>query len=550
MPGLEELLQLTKKLITVPSIVGTEGEARLAQLIYDHLASQPYFRKHPGYLQLRQTVNDDCERYNVLALVKGEGEPGAKTVILMSHMDTAGIEDYGDLAPWACNPDELAQRLRQRPDLPPGVAESLASGSYLFGRGALDMKSGLAVHLGLIQEFAENVGQMSGNVLLVAACDEEDMSHGMLSALKELKRLAETEGLEYIAALNADCTCPCGLGDRNRYIHMGSIGKLLPTFFVAGRETHAGQPFQGFDPNLLAAELVRLIDCNSSLCDRDGTEVTAPPVSLKLSDLKRTYTVQTTLAAYCYFNVFLYRRTTEQVMNLMKKQAVRAFDRVLDRLNRQYRAYCRKTGQVFQQLPWRPRVYTYAELYRELCQKYGEPFSRAIETYARELRADRSLDLRTFSLQVVREVWKWVPDQSPAVVVFFSSLYSPWVKVDERSIAGRRLVEAVRQGITAAQTLTGYPIVTRPYFPYISDMSFLSLGDSDSGIRCVEENTPAWGVKHKVDFSDIAAINVPVVNIGTYGSDPHKKWERVDIDYTLGVLPVLTRTVVNRLLQG
>jgi arginine utilization protein RocB len=71
------------------------------------------------------------------------------------------------------------------------------------------------------------------------------------------------------------------------------VGKLLPSFFITGRETHVGQSFEGFDSNQLAAELTRLIDMNTDLCDEAEGEVPPPPISLKVRDLKEKYDVQT-----------------------------------------------------------------------------------------------------------------------------------------------------------------------------------------------------------------------------------------------------------------
>ncbi len=78
----------------------------------------------------------------------------------------------------------------------------------------------------------------------------------------------------------------------------------MPSFYVVGEEAHVGQAFSGLDPNLLVAELTRLISYNPELCDESQGEVTIPPVSLKQSDFKDKYTVQTALSAYSYYNFF------------------------------------------------------------------------------------------------------------------------------------------------------------------------------------------------------------------------------------------------------
>ena len=79
-------------------------------------------------------------------------------------------------------------------------------------------------------------------------------------------------------------------------------GKLLPSFLIVGKEAHVGEPFQGVDANLLAAELIRDLSMNDALCDVvrssnktqdvQDVQVTPPPVTLRASDLKTHYDVQ------------------------------------------------------------------------------------------------------------------------------------------------------------------------------------------------------------------------------------------------------------------
>lgn len=62
------------------------------------------------------------------------------------------------------------------------------------------------------------------------------------------------------------------------------------------------------------------------------------------------------------------------------------------------------------------------------------------------------------------------------------------------------------------------------------------------------KNNPGWGTKHYVDFQDIRDINVPVINIGPYGLDAHKKLERMEMKYSLEVVPNITNLVIQNLL--
>ena len=261
-----EVKELTKELVQVPSIVKTAGEAEIAKRVHQFYSELPYFQANPDQLLLQRTVDDEIERYNVLAMVKGTKGNSKRTIILMGHLDTVGVDDFGTLKEYAFDPDRLPQLLREM-DLGDEINRDIDSGEYMFGRGALDMKSGVAGHMWLIRYFSEHPEELDGNIIAVSECDEEDNSHGIISALKALKEWKEKYDLEYIAAINADYSTPYHAEDENRYVYFGTIGKLLPTFYVVGRETHVGQAYGGLNPNLIVAELTRLIELNPELCD-------------------------------------------------------------------------------------------------------------------------------------------------------------------------------------------------------------------------------------------------------------------------------------------
>src|SRR5690606_23522371 len=166
--------------------------------------------------------------------------------IIMGHMDTVGVDDFNQLEEYAFMPDEWMNLLEEQ-ELPDAVRNQLTPGEWLFGRGALDMKSGIASNLFLLHYFSEHPEQLDGNLVFIAECDEEDGSHGILSALTTLERWKEELQFEYVAAINADFVAPLYDGDPNRYIYKGTVGKLLPSFYITGAETHVGSPFEGLD---------------------------------------------------------------------------------------------------------------------------------------------------------------------------------------------------------------------------------------------------------------------------------------------------------------
>lgn len=549
LPCFKEVKELTVELVKTPSVVRTSGEAECARRIYGFYSGLEYFRQHPAQLILQRTVEDDIERFNVLAMVRGTQGDSRRAVILLGHIDTVGVEDFGSLREHAWDPETLEGLLRQM-DLREEVQRDLDSGEYLFGRGALDMKSGVAGQMWLVRYFAEHPEELNGCLIAIAECDEEDNSRGIISALKVLKQWKEEHGLEYIAAINADYSTPYHELDDNRYVYCGTIGKLLPTFYVVGRETHAGQPFGGLNPNLVTAELTRLIELDPALCDEAQGEVTMPPTCLKQADLKGAYDVQTPLAAYAYYNVFMHSLGPGEVLERMKEKAVTAFENVIDHVNACYKAYCQRSGHPYTRLPWKGRVYTWAEFYRELLQHHGEGFEQHLKQFTLKLQQSRpALDLRELNLRIVEEAWQWAPDQNPAIIVFNSSTYFSRVEVTGRTPDEERLLESVKAAVAEVQEHSDRPIVTKMFYPYISDASFMSLGGEQQELEELAENTPAWGSGYTHPVDDIAAINVPVVNIGSFGKDGHKLTERVHMRHTFEIVPNITYRTVKRLLD-
>lgn len=544
----EEVLAFTKQLVTIESIVNTSGEVVIAHSLYTLISSFPYFLQNPDHLLMEKTIDDEYERFNVLAFVKGTKGNSNRTVILMGHLDTVGIDDFNQIKDKACHPEELMKIFKNDESFPSMAKQHLDSGDWLFGRGTLDMKSGVASNLFLLKYYSEHPEELDGNIVLLAECDEEDSSHGILSALKTLKSWKEQHGFHYVALINSDFVAPRFEGDENRYIYKGTVGKLLPSFFITGAETHVGSCFEGLDPNLIAAELTRQIDYNPELCNEAYGEMTLPPVSLKQMDLKPSYTVQTALSAYVYYNFFIHSWSPKEVLVKLKEQATIAFDNALNLFEERYKRYCSVVGENPRVLPWKSRVMTYEEMEQLLIDENGEDFVLSMHQFKEQLLTNAELDLRMFAARVVEEAWKWMKDKSPTIILFYSSLYSPRIEVAGKTEDEKNLMEAIDFAVENVQPSYPHPIVTRNFFPYISDMSFVSLSDDEEGIGAVEKNNPGWGSKHFIDYQEIRDLNIPVVNIGSYGVDAHKMLERMEMTYSLEIVPNLTNCVIQRLL--
>ena len=547
----DKVKQLTEEMVAIPSINKEPGgESAVARYIQDFYMSLPYFQAHPEQVKCFQTKNDFVVRHSTLAYVKGTKGNSNRTVILIGHIDTVGVDDFGTIREYAFRCEELPAKLRETFVLPQEVIDDIESGEYLFGRGALDMKSGVAGHMYLIQYFSEHPEELDGNLLAIGECDEEDNSKGIITALDLLEELKEKEHFEYVACINADYSTNYAPGDENRYIYYGSIGKLLPCFVALGKESHVGSAFNAFDPNLLIAEVTRRMSLNTDLCDIAQGEVTIPPISLKQADTKDGYTVQTALTAFSYYNFFTHGMSPDVVLEKSRQVGVDAFDSVVAYLNEQYEKYCSLSGVPYTKLPWKTRVYTWKEFYNEAAERHGQPFKDAIAAFAENLQREQpAMDLRYFSLAVVEEVWKWYEDKSPALVLFFGSVFSARIEMTGKTEKERALLDAVEGAVEKLRPEAQRQIKTRMFYPYISDSSFMAVCDDTLAIQALETNMPQYGVKYTHPVDKIRQIDVPVVNIGTFGRDGHMLTERVDMRQTFQNVPNITYEAVKRLLS-
>ena len=109
----DKVKQLTEEMVAIPSInKEPKGETAVAQYVYDYYMGLPYFQEHPDYVKMFQTKNDFVERHSTYAFVKGTKGTSNRTVILIGHIDTVGIDDYGTIKEYACDPEALPDKLR------------------------------------------------------------------------------------------------------------------------------------------------------------------------------------------------------------------------------------------------------------------------------------------------------------------------------------------------------------------------------------------------------------------------------------------------------
>jgi arginine utilization protein RocB len=549
---LTQVRDLTLTLVRFPSVTGTPGEREFAGYIRDVLAAHPYFQAHPAHLRLEPIPDDPHGRANVFALVRGSG---AATVVLAGHYDVVSAGNYGDLEPWAFDPEALLPRLRAALEAGHSEAETdtlaladLRGGDYLPGRGALDMKSGLAAGIAVLYRFAEST-QRTGNLLFMTTPDEEATSYGMRAAVLRLPGLAREWGLEPIAAINLDSEGDRGDGHDGRAVFLGSVGKLLPSVYVVGRETHAGAPFDGINATLLAAEITRHIECNVALSDSAAGEVAPPPTCLTQIDLKPHYDVTTPVSAWCTYNVLSYARTAAEVLATLREVVAAALDAAVAQVAEQARRYAERTGRPAPPPAWQPRVLTFAVLKALALRRGGPATETALADLTARLQDDPQVDLPQLSRRLTELLWGYSGLTGPAAVLGVAALYYPRVHLDGATPRQTRLREAAVRQAAAVTRVTGVGIRPRPFFPGISDMSFLGGTEASADLAVLAANTPAWGSRIRFDYAAAQALDLPAINVGPWGRDYHQRTERVNVPYSFGIVPELIWRIAGDLLD-
>lgn len=413
--------KLTLELVGIRSVVGEDGaEAKMSEFVLGKLSELSYFKEHKKDLFLIPTANDSIKRSSVFCIVRGEKDTSG-SVLLMGHTDTVEVSDFGKLESLATKPCELMAALKGI-TLPKEAAKDLESGDYLFGRGTLDMKSGVAAEMFAVKYYSEHRDELCGNLMALFECDEEGDSHGMISSTSVINDFCAREGLKIKCALCADYST-------QKAAYLGTIGKYLPCFVSFGKTAHVGSVFDSVDPNLLSSEIVCELDYNTAYSDENLGEKSLPPVSLKLTDTKSTYSVQTAEESIVYFNWFSLKKSVSEVLDICEGAARKAAERV-----------CAKTGCK------EIRVYRLEDYAKHLGQTLNAP--------------EAEDDIRHFWISEAERLRKEDKDRTPAIIVFAAGIcYSPI------SLAGKPLEEAIRK--------TGLPV--RIYYPYISDASFVSL---------------------------------------------------------------------------
>ncbi|MEY8351626.1 M20/M25/M40 family metallo-hydrolase [Bacillus cereus] len=538
-----QIEMLTKHLVSINSINGTAGEVLIIEELYNILKSFPYFQQHPEHVWMQEAPNDPIGRKNVFAFVEGQNK-STSTIIYHSHLDTVGIEDFGLLKEHALSPETLEEYF-QTYEGNANVQSDAKSGDWLFGRGSVDMKSGAAVHLANILYFSEQAHLLEGNLLLLFNGDEEGEHRGITSALSELERLKQEKQLQYRLAINNDFITPLYDGDHKRYIYTGTAGKLLPCFYIYGREVHVGDTLSGIDPNFIAAQITSRLHNNYKLTEFIPDELVLPPTCLYQRDNKDSYTVQTATSSQLYFNYFIYESTPKEVLTQLLEETKQVCKEAELYLKEQFERYLLVTGLPSRDLSWEIEVTSYEEYVGAL----GKLGINTEPTIQKVLKESNTSDLRELYFEIVGALQQLDPEKKARVILFFAPPFLPHNYLKTTNEENHQLQCSIETILEDMQKETGEQFILKKFFPYLADGSFLSIHETDEELEPLLQNFPKWEQLYPLPYDTIRKLNIPSINMGVYGKDGHKWTERVYKPYSFHVLPLLIRKATMKILN-
>jgi len=227
------------RIARVPSVTGDEGAVQDAVAALLAEAGLRVERVDPDVAAVRQDPDWPGEEMprDTLPIVLGRlGQADGPRVVLVGHVDVVPV---GDRSTWTHDP-WAAER----------------HGDRLYGRGAVDMKGGVAAILGAVRALtsAGLEGRLVGEVLVASVPSEEDGGQGMLAAIR-----AGATGDEAVI------TEPTGLD-----IVIAHAGAITFRLTVPGRAAHASVRREGVSALDNLQTLIRALQADETA--RNGAE--------------------------------------------------------------------------------------------------------------------------------------------------------------------------------------------------------------------------------------------------------------------------------------
>lgn len=525
------ILSMLKELVAIPSVTESEFESTPGKMLYEKLSELAYFRANPEHLQFTDTPLEGSHHKLKSLYVRVDAAcKTSRTVLLIGHYDVVSPACYGELEKYAFDIDRLSKAVG-------------ADAGTLYGRGIMDMKCGVAIETALVEDFARNRNLFDVNIVLVLVGDEENSSAGMRGILP-LLAAARKEGLDFLAAVNMEPGEAGQSGAVGPRVFLGTLGKLMPAFYIRGTGAHVSNCFEGFSAALAISRLIGYAESRAEFADPLHGGCHPSWMCLDMKTMRDGYSVTLPDRAYAYFNCFTTSNTPHDILAQMKCAAKAA----LRETSKQMAESCRVIsaigyrGSAFTARA--PSVYTLAEL-TDMAQKHtGDAFDTELLRFIKELPYG---DMRTRGIKCVDFIADRSGLEEPYAVCFF---LPPWLPVrtdftdDPRDIAA---VEAARAVERVCSAEYGLDIAEVEFFAGLCDLSYVGAKVSEDDVHTLSENMPGWGHIYGIPLAEMKSLGLPVINLGPSGKSPHRSDERLYLHYSLDILPDLLVLLIREL---
>lgn len=211
----QQIIEFLQRIIRIPSVTGEEAE--IQDFISDVLTemgievdrfipSVEELRKHPAYVSGPDSYEN---RPNVVGILKGEG--GGRSLLLNGHVDVIpeGPEENWEHGCWSGDIED----------------------GKLYGRGASDMKSGIAAMTMAVMAIRQAGVRLKGDLIAEYVMDEELTGNGTLACVDR--------GYRADAGICCETSSMC--------VQPGSIGRIWYTIRVKGKAAGIQRRYEGIN---------------------------------------------------------------------------------------------------------------------------------------------------------------------------------------------------------------------------------------------------------------------------------------------------------------
>lgn len=153
--------------------------------------------------------------------------------------------------------------------------DAVIDGDYLHGRGAADMKTGVAAFTLAMLDFVKQNPKHKGKISLMLTSDEEGIATDGIK--KMMPHIAENHSFNY--CIVGEPTSSKKLGD---VVRIGRRGSLHVSITIHGKQGHVAYPQNAQNPVFLAASFINEL----SEFNWDNGNQDFPPTSFQISSVK------------------------------------------------------------------------------------------------------------------------------------------------------------------------------------------------------------------------------------------------------------------------